>query len=131
MFPNVLTPAPLHSYSPPTTLLATSSAFLVDNLLSDTRPQSPALSPGYESSDSPCPTDFTVRKTDRLSPGAGDSSADQDHSSDSRLEIDSDSRHEGNLEPEGGWTPQRGITYRVLTLTILSSWNLLQYMISE
>ncbi|KAG8317608.1 hypothetical protein J6590_022952 [Homalodisca vitripennis] len=134
MFPNVLVPTPLHTYSrqlfaakssPHGSFLSSSSAFLMDNLLNERRcsepPSSPPASrdteypasPEYESSGSPCPTDYRVRK-DRLSPN-GDSSVgpeDQDQSGDSsrlrsRLDVDTDSRNDARLEPDDRWTPKR------------------------
>ncbi|XP_054281280.1 homeobox protein Hox-B3-like [Macrosteles quadrilineatus] len=124
MFPNVLVPSPLHGYSRQlfaakgSPLFTASSAFLMDNLLNERRtPNSPpgpaSPSPDYESSGSPCPTDYRVHKSEGLSPGLGDSS-DQDHSGDSgrlkaRLEVahDTESRTDNCHEPNDRWSPKR------------------------
>lgn len=145
MFPNVLVPTPLHNYTRQLftakgpqhgTFFTSSSAFLMDNLLNERRcsdpPSSPpptardnespagyplVASPDYESSESPCPTDYRIRKSDCVSPDRADTPAapdDQEHSNDSaarlrsRLELDTDSRTENHLESHERWTPKRG-----------------------
>lgn len=84
-------------------------------------------SPDYASSGSPSPTDYRVRKTDCLSPGAEaeaevDSSGgvdDQDHSGDStRLQTNYEANSDGRPDFDDGWSSKRG-NFFLLSFTAL------------